>query len=218
MSSFALFRTSLLTVLMRLGRVGLGIFALSLVLGALSATPTAFAAAHVPPHRIQIDATVQNFHIIDDRRALVQGDDGKLWFETGPFGIVPPVRTLVDTGLANNGLFENRLDFQFLSDTQVVVLDDFGDDLFFRFRGIDTWSREQVIDFDVASFQALSADQILALGTDNTLWLEHGPFGTVPPGRVQIDAHVKDFEGLSSTQVAVRGTDDNLWLVSAPFS
>lgn len=27
---------------------------------------------------------------------------------------------------------------------------------------------------------------IFVLGTDSNLWLEHGPFGNVPPGRVQV--------------------------------
>jgi hypothetical protein len=42
-------------------------------------------------------------------------------------------------------------------------------------------------------FQAVnphSTDPLLVLGTDGKLWLEHGPFGNVPPPRTQIDGNV----------------------------
>ena len=112
MNNVAVYRPSLLTVLMRIGRVGIGIFALSLVLGALPAIPTAFAAAHVPPHRVQIDGSVQSFHMIDDQRALVQGENNQLWLERAPFGSVPPGRVQIDA---------NVKDFEGLSSTQVAV-------------------------------------------------------------------------------------------------
>jgi hypothetical protein len=43
-----------------------------------------------------------------------------------------------------------------------------------------------------SSFQALSDTEVLVLGSDGNLWLEHGPFGTVPPPREQIDGNVSD--------------------------
>lgn len=33
------------------------------------------------------------------------------------------------------------------------------------------------------TFQALSEKEVLVLGGNGNLWLEHGPFGTVPPAR-----------------------------------
>ena len=39
-------------------------------------------------------------------------------------------------------------------------------------------------------FQALSDTEVLVLGSDRKLWLEHGPFGKVPPPRQQIDGNV----------------------------
>ncbi|HUO39436.1 MAG TPA: hypothetical protein VMU34_17055, partial [Mycobacterium sp.] len=35
---------------------------------------------------------------------------------------------------------------------------------------------------------ALDAQTVYVLGCDGTLWLEHGPFGTVSPQREQVDA------------------------------
>jgi len=56
MSSFAIFRAKRLPVFMRIGRVGAGIFALSLVLGALTPQLPAFASPHNFTSRLQIDA------------------------------------------------------------------------------------------------------------------------------------------------------------------
>jgi len=58
---------------------------------------------------------------------------------------------------------------------------------------------------------------VLALGTNGNLWLEHGPFGNVPPPRQQVDGNVEAFQGLSATEVLVLGTDGNLWLEHGPF-
>jgi hypothetical protein len=179
---------------------------------------SAFAAAHVPAHRVHIDASVQNFHIINDQLALVEGDDGSLWLVSGPFGIVPPARSQLLWGGPGGPVqpVENRLDFQFLSNTLVVVLDDFPDNLKFVSLTNGIWDHIN-IDFHVNSFQALSADQILVQGNDGKLWLEHGPFGTVPPARVQIDANVQSFHALSADQILVRGNDNKLWLDHGPF-
>jgi hypothetical protein len=49
------------------------------------------------------------------------------------------------------------------------------------------------------------------------LWLEHGPFGKVPPPREQIDGNAQAFQALSDTEVLVLGTDGNLWLEHGPF-
>jgi hypothetical protein len=69
-------------------------------------------------------------------------------------------------------------------------------------------------------FQTMSqqnADQILVLGTDRNLWLEHAPFGRVPPARTQIDGNVLTFQGLDNQTVLVLATDGTLWLEHAPF-
>ena len=39
-------------------------------------------------------------------------------------------------------------------------------------------------------FQALSDTEVFVLGTNGNLWLEHGPFGNVPPSRQQVDGNV----------------------------
>jgi hypothetical protein len=67
------------------------------------------------------------------------------------------------------------------------------------------------------SVQALDADHMLVLGSDLNLWLEHGPFGQVPPPRSQVDGKVAAFQALDTDTVYVLGTDGNLWLEHAPF-
>ncbi|HTV34773.1 MAG TPA: hypothetical protein VME69_17050 [Methylocella sp.] len=71
--------------------------------------------------------------------------------------------------------------------------------------------------FTVQAFQALSATEILVLGANGNLWLEHGPFGKVPPTRQQVDGNVQAFQALSATEVLVLGTNGNLWLEYGPF-
>ena len=57
----------------------------------------------------------------------------------------------------------------------------------------------------------------LVLGSDGNLWLEHGPFGKVPPPHQQIDGNARAFQALSDTEVLVLGSDGNLWLEHGPF-
>ena len=68
------------------------------------------------------------------------------------------------------------------------------------------------------SFQTLDGyENIFVLGTDGNLWLEHGPFGTVPPKREQVDGNVQAFQALDERLVFVQGLDGNLWLENGPF-
>jgi hypothetical protein len=67
------------------------------------------------------------------------------------------------------------------------------------------------------SFQALDPDNVLVVGTDGNLWLEHPPFGHVPPQREQVDGSVLAFQELDVNTVFVLGVDGNLWLERAPF-
>ncbi len=67
-------------------------------------------------------------------------------------------------------------------------------------------------------FQALSATEVLVhLGInpdDGTIWLEHVPFGNVPPPRSQIDRSVLNYQAVPSTnatEITVLGSDSKLW-------
>jgi hypothetical protein len=44
------------------------------------------------------------------------------------------------------------------------------------------------------------------------LWLERGPFGTVPPTRQQVDGNVAAFDKLDESNIYVLGSDGKLWL------
>jgi hypothetical protein len=57
------------------------------------------------------------------------------------------------------------------------------------------------------------------LGVDSNLWLEHQPFGNVPPSRQQVDGFVRAFQGLDDDNktVLVLGMDGKLWLEHTPF-
>lgn len=81
-------------------------------------------------------------------------------------------------------------------------------------------TRQFTINWKTAqTFQPIDTQHIYVLGSDGKLWLEHGPFGTVPPPRNQIDASVSTFQALQdgSESVLVLGMDENLWLESPPF-
>jgi hypothetical protein len=43
----------------------------------------------------------------------------------------------------------------------------------------------------MADFQAINENNILVLGSNGNLWLEHGPFGVAPPSRQQVDGNVR---------------------------
>ena len=55
------------------------------------------------------------------------------------------------------------------------------------------------------------------LGSNGALWLEHGPFGNVPPPRQQVDGNVAAFCPFTDGLCYVLGTDGNLWLEQGPF-
>jgi hypothetical protein len=187
-------------------------------MGVLAPSPAALAHAHVPPTRTHIDSDVKSFQFLSATSVAVLGNDGKLWLEHAPFGNVPPGRTLLD-----NGGFDGAVGgFQMISDTEFLVeevpaafagvINVFPNDLFLV--RSDTTSK---IDEDVKGFQWLSDSEILVLGSDNKLWLEHAPFGNVPPGRIQVDSNVYNFQAFSDSEILVLGIDGKLWLEHAPF-
>src|SRR5258708_3921921 len=68
------------------------------------------------------------------------------------------------------------------------------------------------------SFQNVQGyQQILVLGIDGHLSLEHAPFGNGPHRRSVIDANVRAFQALDRRTVLVLGIDGNLSLEQAPF-
>ncbi len=69
----------------------------------------------------------------------------------------------------------------------------------------------------VRTFQAIDLQNIFVLGSDANLWLEHAPFGKVPPARQQVDGNVRTFQALDTQNVIVLGRDGKLWLEWAPF-
>jgi hypothetical protein len=48
----------------------------------------------------------------------------------------------------------------------------------------------QQVDGNVQAFQARDSQTVLVLVNGGNLWLEHAPFGAVPPARQQVDGNV----------------------------
>jgi hypothetical protein len=73
--------------------------------------------------------------------------------------------------------------------------------------------------FGKSAFQALGAENALVLGSNGNLWLEHAPFGSVPPDRSQVDGNVIAFSDIPGdlNTIAVLGSNNVLWLEHAPF-
>jgi hypothetical protein len=67
------------------------------------------------------------------------------------------------------------------------------------------------------SFETLDGNMAFVLGDDGNLWLETGPWGTVPPARTQVDGNVAACQPLGPDSVYVLGSDGNLWLETGPW-
>ena len=68
------------------------------------------------------------------------------------------------------------------------------------------------------SFAVLDASTLCVRDQSARLWLEHAPFGTVPPKREQVDANVAGFSAVDAETIYVLRCDGNLWLEHAPFA
>ena len=153
--------------------------------------------------RVLVDANVLDFWAIDGNRCLVEGLDGNLWLEYGPFGQVPlpTFPTQFPPALLPVGFSPFPPSARFQVDGNV---------------GFYTWLNENPND---------RTDQVAVCGMDLNLWLEKGPFGQVPPSRVQIDGNVGGVAlpgwlgDVSSTSgdFLVLGWDQNLWWEIGPF-
>jgi hypothetical protein len=123
----------------------------------------------------------RTFQALSSTEAYALGSDGNLWFETGPWGTVPPARKQVDGNVAA---------FQALDANTVYVLGSNGN----LWLETGPWGTvppaRQQVDGNVAAFQALSSTEAYALGSNGNLWHETGPWGTVPPARQQVDGNV----------------------------
>jgi hypothetical protein len=71
--------------------------------------------------------------------------------------------------------------------------------------------------FGKSIFQALGVEDVVVLGTDQNLWLEHAPFGNLPPTRQQIDGNVEAFDAVDANTIYVLGSNGALWLEHGPF-
>ncbi|HET8846862.1 MAG TPA: hypothetical protein VFN35_35695, partial [Ktedonobacteraceae bacterium] len=136
MNTLVAFRASLLTLLPRIARVGIGIFLLGLILSTLTPTRPAFASARNFSSRVQVDQSVpllspsgeptsertHVFQALSSTEVAVLETSDDLWLVRAPFGASPPAnRTLI----ASHASLAVR-DFQFLSDTQVLMLNSDG--------------------------------------------------------------------------------------------
>jgi hypothetical protein len=168
-----------------------------------------------------------------NQQFFVQGTDGNLWLETGPFWTVP----LPPCNGGNSGCrvqVDGNVDpigsFQAFYSNEVFVCGSDGN-LWLEIGPFGTvplpdasyppspGSRTQ-IDGSVGVFWAWSPGEVFVLGRDGNLWLEFG-FGTnvpaVPPPRYYIDGNVIEFQPVSLQEVFVRGSDNKLWQELGPF-
>src|SRR5258707_4735536 len=60
-----------------------------------------------------------------------------------------------------------------------------------------------IVDSSVQSFHFFSSTEAAVLGGGSNLWLEQGPFGTVPPSRVLVDSTANSFQAISDTEFLV---------------
>jgi hypothetical protein len=67
------------------------------------------------------------------------------------------------------------------------------------------------------SSASIDANTIYVLGQDGKLWLEHGPFNSVPPPRQQVDGNVAAFDPVDGNNIYVLGSDGKFWLEFGPF-
>ena len=142
-------------------------------------------------------------------QAYVLGTDGKLWLETGPWGTVPPSREQVDGNVAA---------VQALSaPPRPTCWEPTGTCGWRPARG-GRCRRPACRSTATSPPSRRSAPPRPAFsGTDGKLWLETGPWGTVPPSREQVDGNVVAVQALSATQAYVLGTDGDLWLETGPW-
>ena len=125
----------------------------------------------------------------NDLAAFVLGADGNLWYETGPWGTVPPPRQQVDGNVAA---------FQAHSPTEAYVLGSNGS----LWHETGPWGqvppKRQQVDGNVAAFQALSPTEAYVLGSNGSLWHKTGPWDPVPPSRQMVGGEHRGFPGALS--------------------
>ena len=167
----------------------------------------------------EIETTQPTFQPVGPRNMCIYvlGSDGNLWFETSPFGKIPPPRLQVDGNVAA---------FQALDGNNVVVLGADGN-LWYEvwpFGNVqETINNRKQIDANVGAFQAVLSgygNNIFVSGTDGNLWCETWPPVNVQETittRKQIDAKVRAFQALDVNDAFVLGTDGNLWFEGLPF-
>jgi len=130
--------------------------------------------AHAYSTRSQIDGNVRSFQALDGQHAFVLGSDGRLWAENGPWGSVPPSRSLVETGVKSfRGL--STLDghrYVFLVRTDLTLWCE-------EVRPSHPGASPAAVDGNVVAFQPVDAPAsaganalVDVLGTDGKLWEE----------------------------------------------
>ena len=158
--------------------------------------------------RVLVDGNAQGVSAVAvfPNNAYVLGGDGKLWLEYGPFGGFNPqnwptctpgsppphvsCRVLVDGNVGYKNM--RRPPLWFLD--HAFVQSSLDNNLWLEYAPFGTTppvpcvpntNVQQLgcriqIDANVQSFWPLNVDTVFVVGTDNNLWLEFGPFGTVP--------------------------------------
>jgi hypothetical protein len=152
--------------------------------------------------------------------AYVLGSDGNLWLANAPWGNPPSSRQQLagSAVVAFSPINQGKPSPINQGGARQVLVLRADRTLWLNTVGQDAAGPQ--VDANVAAFDGNvtpGVEQAYVLDKDGNLWLEQGPWGTVPPTRQHVDGDVKKFQRINANQIYVLGTNGNLWLENGPW-
>jgi hypothetical protein len=203
----------------------------------LSANGDLWLEPNIISGRVQVDAKATAFQPLGDA-VFVLGSDGKLWREAGSAAN----RALIDQQVARFRAFDGGQIFVLGSDgklrrengdardrkelASMVVAFQYvpdGDTLYVLTKDADLWRQErnekgELVDKNVAAFQAVDMHMAFVLSRDGRLWRELGnrDQSLLVDNGVDTASDRSSFAALDAQHVYVLGTDRKLWAEMMP--
>ncbi len=136
-----------------------------------------------PIRRALVDTDITAFQVIDSTHVVVQTNSEAMYLDNGPWPMAAGSRQQVLADTAT---------FQILSGGQLFATTHQGRmyEIVYPRGGLIADVMQKEVDANVYGFQMLGEEQGYVLGSDGTLWLESGPWGTAPPTRQKVDGNV----------------------------